>query len=77
MTPRNKPAEDVLRAYYKTIPGDFDDDRDVDLHDLMFQAGNWLESGVIGDPGPNGDRWVNLFDLAILGRHWLETEPAE
>jgi len=69
-TPQNKPAEETLRDYYKTLPGDFDDDRDVDLLDVMFQAGQWLESGVVGDPDLNGDRKVNLQDFAMLGWNW-------
>jgi hypothetical protein len=75
-TPRNKPAEDVLRAYYRTIPGDFDDDRDVDLQDLMFLTRNWLESALIGDPDLNGDRHINGLDLALLGQRWRQTKLA-
>ena len=72
-TPQNKPAEETLRDYYMTVSGDFDDDRDVDFFDVMFQAGHWLRSGVVGDADLNGDGKVNLQDFAMLGRNWAIT----
>ncbi len=71
-TPQNKPAEQVMSNYYLVIPGDFDDDWDVDLTDLQFMTDYWLDSGVIGIPDLNNDQEVNLLDFAILADHWFE-----
>ncbi|MBN2316632.1 MAG: DUF362 domain-containing protein [Sedimentisphaerales bacterium] len=53
------------------IPGDFELDGDVDFDDLFVLSAYWLESnrrGCIGDL--NGDRVVDLKDLATLAQNW-------
>ena len=69
----NKPAQFVLRDYYLTLPGDFDNDRDVDLSDLVFFAKHWQATGVIGGPDLNLDGRVAQEDLVILSHNWLQT----
>ena len=69
-TPQNKPAQDVLRSHYITLPGDFDDDQYVDPTDVTFLAEHWLNSEIVGDPDLNHDGSVNLLDFAILAEHW-------
>lgn len=71
-TPQNKPAEQVMSSYYLVIPGDFDDDWDVDTTDLQFMIDYWLDSDVIGIPDLNNDKQVNLLDFSTLAGHWLE-----
>jgi len=71
-TPMNKPAEQILRDYYITLPGDSDDDRDVDLYDLAFLVEHWRESDIVGDPDLNSDGKVDIIDFSILAGHWLE-----
>ncbi len=70
-TPMNKPAEDVMISYYQTTPGDFDDDRDVDLYDMSFFTEYWLDSEIVGDPDLNNDGSVNLLDFSLLADYWL------
>lgn len=70
-TPMNKPAEDIMTSYYWTPAGDFDDDRDVDMFDISFLAGCWLDSGVVGDPDLNNDGDVNMSDFSLLADNWL------
>jgi hypothetical protein len=57
------------------IPGDFELDGDVDFDDLWVLSAYWLESsrrGCIGDL--NGDRVVDLKDLAIFAQNWSGDE---
>ena len=67
----NKPAEDIMISYYQTLPGDFDDDRDVDLSDMSFFAEHWLTSEVVGDPDLNNDGSVNMLDFSLFANNWL------
>lgn len=69
-TPMNKPAEAVMAGHYKTLPGDFDDDRDVDLHDMEFLAEHWLDSEIVGDPDLDNDGHVNMSDFSLFADHW-------
>lgn len=70
-TPMNKPAENVMASYYKTVAGDFDDDRDVDFHDVSLLAAHWLDSGIVGDPDVSNDGKVDMADFSLLAGHWL------
>ena len=61
----------IQASIENVIPGDFELDGDVDFDDLCVLSAFWLESdrrGCIGDL--NGDRVVDLNDLAILAQNW-------
>jgi len=70
-TPMNKPAEDVMASYYRTVAGDFDDDRDVDMHDVSVLAQRWLDYEIVGDPDINNDGEVDMADFSLLAGNWL------
>jgi hypothetical protein len=69
-TPMNKPAEDIMAGHYQTLPGDFDDDRDVDVHDMAFLAEHWLDSEIVGDPDLDNDGRVNMSDFSVFAGSW-------
>jgi parallel beta-helix repeat protein len=56
--------------------GDFEPDEDVDLADLAYFAGYWLNGACVTPSWCNGTDMnqsgaVNLSDFVYLGRHWL------
>ncbi len=57
------------------LPGDFEPDGDVDIADLAFLLGHWLDA--CSDPSwcdgcdLNKNSWVDLPDLAKLAEYWV------
>jgi hypothetical protein len=74
-TPQNKPAEQVLKNHYITLAGDLDDDRDVDIYDLMMFCDYWPDSNIVGWPDFNNDKKVNFKDFALLAANWRQSIP--
>jgi hypothetical protein len=74
MTPQNKPAETVtLRNYYITIVGDLDDDRNVDIDDLVMFCDYWPDQSVVGWPDFSNDKKVDFKDFALLAANWRQS----
>jgi hypothetical protein len=69
-TPQNKPAQQVISDYYITVTGDFDDDKDVDLADLVWLMDYWLEPNTVGWPDLDGSGVVNMVDFSMFSEHW-------
>jgi hypothetical protein len=55
------------------VPGDFNDDSDVDLRDFAFLAERWLDSNCCSCGGVDltGDRQIQSDDLRELAENWL------
>jgi len=77
-------SEADILAHYQAgagtpdIPGDTDDDGDVDAEDLAVVAGNWGNGVTQGDVSAgdfNNDGVVGPEDAAIQAAHW--TGPGE
>ena len=55
------------------IPGDFEPDGDVDLFDLDYLAGNWLQDVWPCCGGDlDNDSFVDFNDFGIMGEHWRQ-----
>lgn len=52
------------------LPGDADNDYDVDADDAAVLAANWLQSGDWSDGDFNDDGMVNDLDAAIMSANW-------
>ena len=66
----SKSGVDVIRY----VPGDIDEDGDVDMFDLAILFGNWLLEGddiIDRRADINNDGIVNFKDYAILAKFWL------
>lgn len=58
------PRLDIAALLRADIPGDLDNDGDVDLQDLALLLGTFAQPGGVGDVDSDGD--VTLQDLALL-----------
>jgi len=56
-------------SLWMAAPGDFNQDRSVDLNDLSIFAAQWLRQGAL-KPDLNGDGKVDFTDFGILGKNW-------
>jgi hypothetical protein len=60
------------------VPGDTDNDGDVDEADAQILASNWgatVTSGDVTKGDFNADGVVNVADAAILAANWTDTPP--
>jgi hypothetical protein len=74
LSPQRKPAETVtLRNYYITIAGDLDDDRNVDIDDLVLFGSHWLDQAIVGWPDFNNDKKVDFTDFGMLAANWRQS----
>ncbi|MGA2172104.1 MAG: dockerin type I domain-containing protein [Sedimentisphaerales bacterium] len=69
-SPQNKPAEDVIKAYYITITGDMNNDHKVDFYDVAMFCDYWPDQYLVGWPDFNNDGKVDLADFALLAANW-------
>ncbi|MCJ7729881.1 MAG: hypothetical protein MUO27_08415, partial [Sedimentisphaerales bacterium] len=75
-SPQGKYAETVtLRRHYITLNGDLDDDRDVDVDDLVMFCDFWPDQYYVGWPDFNNDKKVNFKDFALLAANWQQSFP--
>ncbi|MGA2171838.1 MAG: hypothetical protein ABSG82_02330 [Sedimentisphaerales bacterium] len=73
---QNKPASTVtLKEYYITLVGDLDDDRNVDIDDLIIFCDYWPDQYLVGWPDFNNDKKVDFTDFALLAAHWQQSIP--
>ncbi|MGB8226826.1 MAG: GLUG motif-containing protein, partial [Sedimentisphaerales bacterium] len=57
------------------VPGDSDNDKDVDLVDFARLGLKWRQANTnlyCGGMDLTGDGWVNWKDILIMSDHWLE-----
>jgi hypothetical protein len=74
LSPQRKPAETVtLRNYYITIAGDLDDDRNVDIDDLVLFGSHWLDQAIVGWPDFNNDKKVDFTDFGMFAANWRQS----
>jgi hypothetical protein len=69
-TPQNKPAQDVVSSHYITAAGDLDDDRNVDIDDLIMFCDYWPDQYLVGWPDFNNDKKVDFKDFSLLAANW-------
>jgi len=68
----------ILFAWTCTIPGDFDNDCDVDLKDFAILSGTWLSMdgdaqwNPVCDINQPADQVIDILDLQVFVMHWLE-----
>jgi len=70
----NGGSDSNIETYgFEFVPGDFDDDSDVDFLDFALFAQRWLESNCCACGGVDltGDRRIQLDDLRELADNWL------
>ncbi|RPJ79574.1 MAG: hypothetical protein EHM20_01030, partial [Alphaproteobacteria bacterium] len=54
--------------------GDFDEDLDVDIDDLLLFSGQWLLTNLTADFWPqDGDGFIDSHDFAVLANAWQST----
>lgn len=54
------------------VPGDMDDDRDVDIMDLKLFTGNWLEDDCDNKANFTDSCRVNFKDFSVLSSGWMK-----
>jgi hypothetical protein len=64
-----------MRKHYITLVGDLDDDRNVDVDDLVMFCDFWPDLYYVGWPDFNNDKKVNFKDFSLLAANWQQSFP--
>jgi len=60
---------------WQYIVGDSDNDKDVDFTDFALIGNKWMQADstlYCGGTDLTGDEWVDLNDLAVMCKYWLQ-----
>ncbi len=63
--------EAIIATYNCTLPGDVDNDGDVDAMDIQAVAGRWHDIPVLGNPHDlDGDGDIDVVDVMKVSANW-------